>query len=197
MRQKEWSTFADGPDCRECASYEKENSKLKKDIHNLIQERGSQYQELAKLKQQLDVLRGAVKEISMYGISEPNTQAKIAIEALKEIGEIKRWLISAHDWNEDEHELGDWVKFDDHEIEIKRLEAELDELKKHLEQVLETNRGQIKLNNESWDREMKLKRANEIMKTALEVIGRGESQFDNVDHMHTARKALSEIEGMK
>lgn len=36
----------------------------------------------------------------------------------------------------------------------------------------------------------KLKKSREVLRSAFEVIARGESQFDNVDHMYTAREAL-------
>lgn len=36
----------------------------------------------------------------------------------------------------------------------------------------------------------KLKKSRKVLRSAFEVIARGESQFDNVDHMYTAREAL-------
>jgi len=33
----------------------------------------------------------------------------------------------------------------------------------------------------------------EVLRGALEKIARGESQFDNVDHMYTAREALAKV----
>lgn len=52
------------------------------------------------------------------------------------------------------------------------------------EKILESEITKLKEENE------KLKKSREVLRTALEVIARGESQFDNVDHMYTARKAL-------
>lgn len=63
-------------------------------------------------------------------------------------------------------EIGDWMHY---QREIKKLESELVQAK---------------------EENAKLKEALKVLRNAVQQIGLGESQFDNVDHMYTAREAL-------
>ena len=122
------------------------------------------------------------------------------------MSEIKRWLIYAHDWYKDAHELGDWVKFTDHEKEIKRLEAENKALYDSRKEIMRDCDRMSKSYDFDQAQITKLKRANEIAVKALEAIATSSQKdefLSDVEYRHrisgiyfSSEKALSEIKGI-
>lgn len=130
------------------------------------------------------------------------------------MSEIKRRLIYVYDWDENTHKLDDWVKFTDHEKEIKRLEAErVADNQRWSKQCEEWKSRYRELDQDSTNYEEilqnridKLKRANEIAVKVLEAIATSSQKdefLSDVEYRHrisgiyfSSEKALSEIKGI-